>query len=47
MSKKKATATVQMEPEKWEQIKKAAKEKGVSASAYIRQCVYECLAKKA
>lgn len=40
---KKAIATLQVDKEKWKQIKELAKEKGLSASAFIRQCVYQCL----
>ena len=48
---KKAIVTIRMEQEKWEDVKKVAKEKGMSASAFLRHCAYECaykyLAKKA
>ncbi len=39
----KVTVTIKMDADKWEEIKKIAKEKGISASAFIRQCAYACL----
>ena len=42
----KATVTIKIDLEKWEEIKKIAKKRGISASAFVRQCAYACLEKE-
>ena len=42
---KKTIVNVRFDADKWEEIKKVAQNQGLSASAYIRKCVYEALKK--
>jgi len=46
MKSSKKIVNIRFDVDKWEEIKKMAEKQGMSASAYVRQCVYDKLEKQ-
>jgi predicted DNA binding CopG/RHH family protein len=43
MKSSKKIVNVRFDEEKWKKVKEIAEKQGMSASAFVRKCVYECL----
>jgi len=46
MKSSKKIINVRFDEDKWEEVKKMAEKRGLSASGFVRQCVYNCLEDK-